>query len=110
MSWTKVNFQESKATSRRRLATAAILLAACFAAPSLAQQLGQKTFSTADEAGNALATAAQNDDEKAMLEILGPEGKEIVSSGDKIEDAQSHANFARKYQQMHRFVKEPDGT
>jgi len=106
----KGNFQKSLEIDLRRLATAAVLLAACFAAPSLAQQSGQKTFSTAEEAGNALAAAAQNNDEKAMLEILGPEGKGIVSSGDSVEDAEGHANFARKYQQMHRFVKEPDGT
>lgn len=110
MSWVKVNFHELKASNRQRLATAAMLLAGCIAMPLLAQQPGQKTFSTAQEAGNALVTAAQNNDEKAMLEILGPEGREIVSSGDNVEDAESHANFAKKYQQMHRFVKEPDGS
>jgi len=45
-----------------------------------------------------------------MLEILGPDGKQIVSSGDETEDAQNHANFAKKYQEMHRLVKEPDGS
>ena len=45
-----------------------------------------------------------------MLEILGPEGKQIISSGDDAEDAENRANFARKYQEMHRLVKEPDGT
>ncbi len=33
-----------------------------------------------------------------------------MSSGDQIEDAESHANFARKYEEMHRFLKEPDGS
>ena len=59
---------------------------------------------------SALVTAAQNNDEKAMLEILGPDGKQIVSSGDDAEDAESRANFVKKYQEMHRLVKEPDGT
>jgi hypothetical protein len=45
-----------------------------------------------------------------MLEILGPEGKRIVSSGDDIEDAESRANFVQRYHEMHRLVKEPDGT
>ena len=45
-----------------------------------------------------------------MMGILGPEGKQIVSSGDDAEDAQNRANFAQKYQEMHRIVKEPDGT
>jgi len=45
-----------------------------------------------------------------MLDILGPDGKQIVSSGDETEDAESRANFVRRYEQMHRLVKEPDGT
>jgi len=85
-------------------------LTACFSTGSMAQQPGQKTFASPEDAANALVTAAQNNDEKAMLEILGPEGKQIVSSGDETEDAQSRANFVQKYQEMHRLVKEPDGT
>jgi hypothetical protein len=45
-----------------------------------------------------------------MLEILGPDGKQIVSSGDEAEDAESRANFVQRYQEMHRLAKEPDGT
>jgi Protein of unknown function (DUF2950) len=93
-----------------QVAAAAILLTACFPARSVAQQQGQRTFSSPEEASKALVTAAQNNDEKAMLEVLGPDGKQIVSSGDEVEDAQSRANFAERYQQMHRLVKEPDGT
>lgn len=88
----------------------AALLVACFAIDSAAQQKGQKTFSSPEEASTALVSAARNNDEKAMLEILGPNGRQVVSSGDSIEDAENHANFARKYQEMHRFVKEPDGS
>jgi hypothetical protein len=92
-----------------KLAAVAILVAGCVPVASMAQQHGQKTFSSPDEASNALFTAAQSNDEKAMLEILGPDGKQIVSSGDDAEDAQNRANFAQKYQQMHRLAKEPDG-
>jgi hypothetical protein len=45
-----------------------------------------------------------------MLDILGPDGKQIVSSGDATEDAENRANFVQRYQEMHRLVKEPDGT
>ena len=76
----------------------------------MAQQPGQKTFSSPEDASHALVTAAQNNDEKAMLDILGRDGKQIVSSGDDAEDAESRANFVRRYQEMHRLVKEPDGT
>ncbi len=87
-----------------------LVLTGCFASPSVAQQTGQKTFSSAEEASSALFTAAQSNDEKAMLDILGADGKQIVSSGDEAEDAESRANFAEKYQEMHRLVKEADGT
>src|SRR5208283_5316180 len=93
-----------------RLVATAILLVGCFPAHSMAQQQGQKTFSSPEDASNALVTAAQSNDEKAMLAILGPDGKQIVSSGDETEDAQSRANFVQKYQEMHRLVNEPDGT
>jgi hypothetical protein len=93
-----------------KLAVVAIILAACFPLGLMAQQAGQKTFSSAQEASKALAAAAESNDEKAMLEILGPDGKEIVSSGDAAEDAESRANFAQRYRQMHRLVKEADGT
>jgi hypothetical protein len=89
---------------------AVIVLMGCVASPSVAQQADQKTFSSAEEASVALVTAARSNDEKAMLGILGADGKEIVSSGDEAEDAESRANFVAKYEEMHRLVKEPDGT
>jgi hypothetical protein len=107
---TKVNFDKFHWANLPKLAVVAILLTVCFPTRSTAQQPGQKTFSSAEEASNALVTAAQNNDEKAMLDILGPEGKQIVSSGDETEDANGRANFVQRYQEMHRLVKEPDGT
>jgi len=93
-----------------KLAAVAVFLVGCFSASSMAQQPGQKTFSSPEEAGKALFTAAQNNDEKAMLDIFGPDGKQIVSSGDNAEDAENRATFVQRYQEMHRLVKEPNGT
>jgi hypothetical protein len=106
----KLNFNKINWANLSKLAAVAVLLTACLPLLCLAQQQGQKTFSSAEEASNALVTAAQSNDEKTMLEILGPDGKQIVSSGDEAEDAQSRANFVQRYQEMHRLVKEPDGT
>ena len=107
---TKLNIDKFHWGNLSKLAAVAILLTGCLPTRSMAQQQGQKTFSSAEEASNALVTATQNNDEKAMLEILGPDGKQIVSSGDEAEDAESRANFVQRYQEMHRLVKEPDGT
>ncbi len=109
---TKLNFSKFHGANLPKLAVVGVLvlLGVCLPARSVAQQTGQKTFSSAEEASNALVAAAQSNDEKAMLDILGRDGKEIVSSGDEAEDAESRANFAKRYQEMHRLVKEPDGT
>jgi len=107
---TKLNFEKFDWVNLPKLAAIAILLTGCVPTRSMAQQQGQKTFSSPEEASNALVTAAQNNDEKAMLEILGPDAKRIVSSGDETEDADNRANFAQRYQEMHRLVKEPNGT
>jgi hypothetical protein len=105
---TKLNFDKFQWANLPILA--AVLLTACFPIRSMAQQPGQKTFSSPEDASNALVTAAQSNDEKALLDMFGPDGKQLVSSGDETEDAESRANFIRRYQQMHRLVKEPDGT
>ncbi|HWY06085.1 MAG TPA: DUF2950 domain-containing protein [Candidatus Acidoferrales bacterium] len=106
----KLKLKKSNWARLSSLAAVAFLFAASFPARSLAQQKGQKTFSSPEDASAALCAAVQSNDEKALLDIFGPDGKQIVSSGDDVEDAQSRANFARKFQEMHRLVKEPDGT
>ena len=93
-----------------KLAVFAAILVAFFPTTSRAQQEGQKTFASAEEASQALFNAAQANDDKAVLDVLGPEGKKIISSGDLAEDEQSRSNFVQKFQVMHRLVKEPDGT
>jgi hypothetical protein len=85
---TKPNFENLELADLLKIAALAMLLSACFPAGSIAQHRGQKTFSSPEEANNAFVAAAQNNDEKALLEILGPEGREIVSSGDATEDAE----------------------
>ena len=106
----KLNFYKFYWANLSKLAAVAILLACWFPTRSMAQQPGQRTFSSPEDASNALVVAVQSNDESAMLDILGPDGEQIVSSGDETEDAQNRANFVQKYQEMHRLVREPDGT
>jgi hypothetical protein len=93
-----------------KVAGVAALLAGIFSIRSVAQQAGQKTFPTAQAASQALVDAVKSNDESTMLQVLGPDGKDIISSGDEVEDAQNRSNFAMRYQEMHRLVKEPNGT
>ncbi len=86
------------------------LMSACSSAPMFAQEEGQQTFASAEDAGRALFDAMQAQDKKAPLSILGQAGKDILSSGDPEEDSDARVGFVVKYQEMHRFVREPDAT
>jgi hypothetical protein len=77
---------------------------------AFAQQQGQRTFHSAEEGGNALFAAAQKENEDALIDILGPAGKEVVSSGDPAEDVNDRVGFVVKYKEMHRYVKGADGN
>jgi len=86
-----------------------LLLVAGFAGSSLAQQSEPRTFSSPGEAVKALVEAAHNEDEPALEAIVGA-GKEVTSSNDEVEDKLEREQFCRKYQEMHRLVREPDGS
>src|SRR4029434_9137609 len=75
-----------------------------------AQQQGPKMFTSAEEACSALVQAVKNEDRAALIEILGPTANEIISGGNEIEDRNNRRQFVTKYQEMHRLVREPDGT
>jgi len=78
-------------------------------APVLAQEPGQKTFGSATEATNAFCAAVQNHDETAMLAILGPSGRDVISSGDPVADKTNQDAFVAKYRASHQFASAPDG-
>ena len=92
----------------RVASTIALLVAGCTGL-SLAQGPQPKTFSSPVEASNALFQAAQSGDEPTLEAILG-KGKEVTSSSDEVEDQLEREQFSKKYQEMHRLVREPDGS
>jgi len=70
-----------------------------------------KAFSKPEDAAATLYAAAKRNDEDELLVILGPDAKEVVRWSDDPAERQEHrAEFAQKYEQMHRLVKEPDST
>jgi len=73
--------------------TFALLLGvAGYAAP----QSVQRSFATPQEAGQALMDAAAKNDTAALLKLFGPQGKDIVESGNAAEDKEHRADFARR--------------
>jgi Protein of unknown function (DUF2950) len=65
------------------------------AAATLLPAAGERTFSSPQEAAQALMDAADKNDTEALLKLFGPEGRTIVVSGDAAEDKNGRAEFAR---------------
>ena len=85
------------------------LLVVGSARSGFAQTSKPKTFSSPGEAANAVFQAVQNNDEETLEVIFGA-GKEVTSSSDEVEDKLERERFSQKYQEMHRLVREPDGS
>ena len=101
---------ECKSFLRFAVSVLFALTLGCSSAPIFAQEAGQQTFPSAEDAGRALYDAMEAQDEQAPLSILGPAGKDVLSSGDPDEDLNARVGFVVKYQEMHRFVTEANGT
>jgi hypothetical protein len=70
----------------------------------------QKTFATPAEAVNALMKAAEDGNQDEMLAILGDDGKEVVYSGDDIQDKTGREAFVKAYKAKHALVAQDSKT
>jgi hypothetical protein len=95
----------------RLLRCASVLpLTLATALPLAAQAAGgQKTFASPNEAVLALVAAVRTGDQGQLLAILGPAGKELVSSGDPVADKTSSENFLKMYAAKHSLSTEAPG-
>jgi Protein of unknown function (DUF2950) len=84
------------------LTIAALLCAATSVA------MAQQTFKTPEEAATALVNAAKSGDSKSIVTVLGPDGEDIVSSGDEVADAATRARFIAAYDSKHTIAMEGD--
>lgn len=101
-------FLAHRVRTNSAIAIIAVLMAG-YGQLSHAQKSSQKTFTSAEQASQALLLAVQNNDEQAITKILGA-GKELASAGDEVQNKLERERFVRKYQEMHRLVLEPDKT
>ena len=63
---------------------------------------GQKSFDSLDDAVNALVGAFRSGDRKALVQVLGPKGVPVVSSGDIVADREAYQRFVAAYDRAHR--------
>jgi len=71
----------------------------------------QRTFATPQEAIQATIDAAERNDAAALLQLFGPDGKDILESGDPVEDKDVRAEFARSAHeklQIEQYSSNPD--
>ena len=80
-----------------------ISAALCFASD-------QKTFATPDEAVKALMAAVESNNQDELLAVFGPDAKDLVSSGDDVQDRNSRAAFVKSYKAKHAIIAEDPNT
>jgi hypothetical protein len=103
-------FNQKKTICNRR--TTVIFVCAFFAlltGPVHGQELPPKTFSSAEEGVRSLFLAVEENNEDAITGILGS-GEDLVSSDSEDQNRSERARFVQKYREMHRLVRETNGT
>lgn len=91
----------------RHCCAVAFVVAASLAAFPVRSLAQQRTFATPQEALDSLVEAAANEDGLALVEIFGPDGRELVDSGDPVQDRRAVRRFADAAMEMARIVEEP---
>jgi Protein of unknown function (DUF2950) len=85
-------------------AACAFLVAADLAASAAAQQ---ETFSSPEQAAAALISAAEPFDVTELKAILGPDGEDLVETGDPVQDKKQAAAFAAQAREKTEVVRDP---
>lgn len=88
------------------LGASILFLGPAYAASGVARG---EAFASKDAAAKALAQAARDHDVAALIRILGPDAKSVISSGDEVADKATGTRIAAAYDQMHRFATVGDG-
>ena len=69
----------------------------------------QKGFASAEEAVKVAVTAARNNDDKELIAIFGPSSKDLLFSGDAVEDKQRRERFLKAFDEKNSLVSEEGG-
>jgi hypothetical protein len=109
---TPLHFRDAGAPRGRAVPTGglAFLLLCAGLIGSGCAQARQAEFDSPDTAVQSLVTALRGNDEAALRNILGGNSDEILSSGDKVADQQTRANFLEAYDQKNQFVPGANDT
>jgi hypothetical protein len=99
--------EHSRCHLRVWLATtlAALLVLAVVWSPSVcAAAVAQKRFASAEDGVQAFIAAVKAGDLKAMLDVLGPTARPLITSGDPVMDRHDRERVVQEYEEAHRLV------
>ncbi len=71
---------------------------------------GPKMFASQEGASKAIYDAAKAGESNTLLVIFGPDAKDLIFSGDPVQDKIALGKFTTDYDQMHRWRKLKDGA
>ena len=94
-------------TSRRLFLLALIVLASC---RHKSETPSAKMFATPEQAGDSLLASAKSGNQDELMAIFGPDSKEVLFSGDPVQDKNTLQAFTAAYTVMHRWRKMNDGS
>jgi len=104
-----INNKELSARYALRLFAAAVLVMTfIFGGINAGAAVKQKGFATPEEAVKAFAAALRSNDDKELLSIFGTAGKELISSGDPVNDKQRREKFISDYERKNSLSQEGD--
>ncbi|MGA8147573.1 MAG: DUF2950 domain-containing protein [Gallionellaceae bacterium] len=93
-------------TCRRIALTIICAFGLALLAPTESFAASQQSFESPQAGVTALIKAVQANDEAALRAIFGPEGSDLISSGDAVADAHNRAAFSKSYDEANKVILE----
>ena len=90
------------------VALAAVVMVLSIPLHSYGAPVKQKTFASAEEAVKALIDAAKAGNQEELMAIFGPAAKDVLSSGDAVEDRTVRERFVKAYEAKNALVQDGD--
>lgn len=92
---------------RTGVLAAALLTLACGFSEAASANTSQRTFTSPEQAAEALDAAWQSGNKADLERLFGPAGIKLVSTGDAVAEKESHARLAAAYAAAHKIDIRP---
>ena len=90
------------------VAVATLMIALFVPVQGYAAKASQKSFASPEEAVKALVDAAKSENQEELMAIFGPAGREVLSSGDAVDDKAVRERFLKAYEAKNALVQDGD--